>query len=118
LSEANITIFAKTTSNRALKYCLDNYLGLVKKQIDRAKKLNSRARRIIRGYPMIFWLKSKRPAVDPPLHGGGVVGGWSGGFNRFFGIFFGIQLSNKTLDARFYGAQRTKRQILTFFKGV
>ena len=55
LSEANIiTIFAKTTGNRALKYLLDNYLGLDKKQIDRIKKLNSRAVSIIRGFPMVI----------------------------------------------------------------
>ena len=55
LSEANIiTVFAKTTGNRALKYLLDNYLGLDKKQIDRIKKLNSRAVSIIRGFPMVI----------------------------------------------------------------
>jgi hypothetical protein len=53
LSEANIiTIFAKTTVNRALKYLLDNYIGLDKKQIDKIKKIYSRAVSIIRGYPM------------------------------------------------------------------
>jgi hypothetical protein len=87
LSEANITIFAKTTSNRALKYCLDNYLGLVKKQIDRAKKLNSRARRIIRGYPMIFLAKKQEAGCRPTLTrrwgGGWVV--W--GIQPFLGYF-------------------------------
>jgi len=54
LSEANIiTVFPKTTGNRALKYLLDNYLGLDKKQVDKIKSLKSRAVSIIRGYPMI-----------------------------------------------------------------
>ena len=55
LAEANvITIFAQTTGNRALKYLLDNYLGLDKKQIDKIKKLKSRAVSIIRGYPIVI----------------------------------------------------------------
>ena len=53
LSEANIiTVFPKTTGDRALKYLLDNYLGLDKKQVDKIKSLKSRAVSIIRGYPM------------------------------------------------------------------
>jgi DNA helicase HerA-like ATPase len=55
LSEAHvITIFAKTTGNRALKYLLDNYLGLDRKQIDKIKKMKSRAVSVIRGYPMVI----------------------------------------------------------------
>jgi hypothetical protein len=55
LSEAHIiTVFAKTTGNRALKYLLDNYLGLDQKQINKIKKMNSRAVSIIRGYPMVI----------------------------------------------------------------
>ena len=55
LSEAHIiTVFPKTTGNRALKYLLDSYLGLDKKQIDRIKKMKSRAVSIIRGYPMVL----------------------------------------------------------------
>ena len=55
LSEAHIiTVFPKTTGNRALKYLLDSYLGLDKKQIDRIKKMKSRAVSIIRGYPMVI----------------------------------------------------------------
>jgi hypothetical protein len=46
-----IVIFAKTTGNRALKYLLDSYLGLDKKQIERVKKMKSRAVSIVRGYP-------------------------------------------------------------------
>jgi len=53
LSESHIiTTFPKTTGNRSLKYLLDNYLGLDKKQIDKIKKMKSRAVSIIRGYPM------------------------------------------------------------------
>ena len=51
LIEATIVvIFPKTTGNRALKYLLDSYLGLDKKQIERVKKMKSRAVSIIRGY--------------------------------------------------------------------
>ena len=55
LTEANIiTVFAKTTGNAALKYLLDNYLGLDGKQIKQIKKMKSRAVSIIRGYPMVI----------------------------------------------------------------
>ena len=55
LSEAHvITVFPRTTGNRALKYLLDSYLGLDKKQIDKLKKMNSRAISILRGYPMVI----------------------------------------------------------------
>jgi hypothetical protein len=55
LSEAHvITIFARTTGNRALKYLFDQYLGQDKKQIDKIKKMKSRAVSIIRGYPMVI----------------------------------------------------------------
>ena len=54
LAEANvITVFAQTTGSRALKYLLDNYLGMDKKQIDKLKKMKSRAISVIRGYPMV-----------------------------------------------------------------
>ena len=49
-----IVIFPKTTGNRALKYLLDSYLGLDKKQIERVKKMKSRAVSIIRGYPQVI----------------------------------------------------------------
>jgi len=53
LSEANIIVVCpRTTGSRALKYLLDNYLGMDKKQIDRIKSLKSRAVSIIRGFPM------------------------------------------------------------------
>ena len=52
LSEAHvITLFPKTTGNKAIKYLLDNYLGMDKHQIARVKKMKSRAVSIIRGYP-------------------------------------------------------------------
>ena len=55
LSEAHvITVFPRTTGNRALKYLLDSYLGLDKKQIDKLKKMKSRAVSVIRGYPMVI----------------------------------------------------------------
>jgi len=54
LSEAHIiTCFAKTTGSRALKYLLDNYLGMDKKQIEKLKKMKSRAVSVIRGYPQV-----------------------------------------------------------------
>ncbi len=54
LSEAHsITIFPKTLGGRAMKYLLDNYLGLDKQQIKKLKKLNSRWVTIIKSYPMI-----------------------------------------------------------------
>jgi hypothetical protein len=53
LAEANIiVVFPKTTGNRALKYLLDNYLGLDKDQIKKIKSLKSRAVSIVRGYPI------------------------------------------------------------------
>ena len=55
LAEAHvITVFPKTTGNRALKYLLDSYLRLDQKQINKIKKMNSRAVSIIRGYPMVI----------------------------------------------------------------
>jgi len=55
LAEAHIiTVFAKITSNRALKYLLDNYLGMDKSQIAKLKKMKSRAVSVIRGYPQVM----------------------------------------------------------------
>jgi DNA helicase HerA-like ATPase len=55
LAEANvITVFPQTTGSRALKYLLDSYLGLDKKQIDKIKKMKTRAVSVIRGYPMVI----------------------------------------------------------------
>ena len=54
LAEAHIiTVFPKTTGNRALKYLLDSYLGMDKSQIAKLKKLKSRAVSVIRGYPQV-----------------------------------------------------------------
>lgn len=54
LAEAHIiTVFPKTTGNRALKYLLDSYLGMDKNQIAKLKKMKSRAVSVIRGYPQV-----------------------------------------------------------------
>jgi hypothetical protein len=54
LAEAHIiTVFPKTTGNRALKYLLDSYLGMDKSQIAKLKKMKSRAVSVIRGYPQV-----------------------------------------------------------------
>ena len=54
LSEAHsITIFPKTLGGRAMKYLLDNYLGLDKQQIKKLKRLDSRWVTVIKSYPMI-----------------------------------------------------------------
>ena len=55
LAEANIiTVFPKTTGNRALKYLLDAYLGLDKQQIAKIKAMKSRAVSVVRGYPQVI----------------------------------------------------------------
>ena len=55
LTEANIiTVFPRTTGSSALKYLLDNYLGLDSKQIKEIKKMKTRAVSIIRGYPVVI----------------------------------------------------------------
>ena len=41
--------------NSALKYLLDNYLGLDTKQIKEIKKMKTRAVSIIRGYPVVIF---------------------------------------------------------------
>ena len=57
LAEAHvITVFPKTTGNRALKVLkdiLDSYLGMDKSQIAKLKKMKSREVSIIRGYPQV-----------------------------------------------------------------
>ena len=54
LAEAHIiTVFPKTSGNRALKYLLDSYLGMDKSHIAKLKKLKSRAVSVIRGYPQV-----------------------------------------------------------------
>lgn len=53
LSEAHsITIFPKTLGGRAMKYLLDNYLGLDKQQIKKLKRVDSRWVTIVKTYPM------------------------------------------------------------------
>jgi len=55
LTEANvITVFPRTTGSAALKYLLDNYLGLDSKQIKQIKKMKTRAVSVIRGYPVVI----------------------------------------------------------------
>jgi len=49
-----IMFFPKTMGSRSLRYLLDNYLGLDMKQIERIKKLKSRAVCVIRGYPQVI----------------------------------------------------------------
>jgi len=54
LNECNsISFNYKTMGNRALKYLLDNYLGLDKKQIERVKKLDGRMITILKTYPKL-----------------------------------------------------------------
>lgn len=54
LTEANsITLFIKTIGERTLKYVLENYFGLSKKQIEKIKGLNSRWITVLRTYPII-----------------------------------------------------------------
>jgi len=54
LNEAtSITYFPATTGGRNLKYLLDSYLGLDKKQLERVKKIDSRAITIIKSYPKV-----------------------------------------------------------------
>jgi hypothetical protein len=53
LSECHsITIFPKSLGGRAMKYLLDNYLGLDKQQIKKLKKIESRWVTIVKTYPM------------------------------------------------------------------
>jgi hypothetical protein len=54
LNETNsITFNHKTMGNRALKYLLDAYLGLDKKQIERLKKLDGRMITVMKTYPKL-----------------------------------------------------------------
>ena len=60
LSEANIiVVFPRTTGSRALKYLLDNYLGM-----DLNKSIESKALRVeqlvlLEAIPLLYWLKSQ-----------------------------------------------------------
>ena len=49
-----ITFFPKTLGGRSLKYLCDNYLGLDKEQINRIKKLKTRAITVIKGFPKVI----------------------------------------------------------------
>lgn len=54
LNECNsISFNYKTFGNRALKYLLDSYLGLDKKQIERVKKLDGRMITVLKTYPKL-----------------------------------------------------------------
>ena len=54
LNECNSVSFNyKTFGNRALKYLLDAYLGLDKKQIERIKKLDGRMITVLKTYPKL-----------------------------------------------------------------
>jgi hypothetical protein len=54
LNEMNsITFNYKTMGNRSLKYLLDAYLGLDKKQIERIKKLDGRMITVLKTYPKL-----------------------------------------------------------------
>ncbi|AIW01891.1 MAG: putative packaging ATPase [Yellowstone Lake virophage 6] len=54
LNECNSVSFNyKTFGNRALKYLLDAYLGLDKKQIERIKKLEGRMITVLKTYPKL-----------------------------------------------------------------
>ena len=49
----SITIFPSASGGRTLKYLLDAYLGLDKKQIEQIKKLDSRWVTIVKSYPKV-----------------------------------------------------------------
>jgi hypothetical protein len=50
----HITYFPATVGGRNIKYMLDSYLGLDKKQIDKVKKLNSRWITVVKSYPKVI----------------------------------------------------------------
>lgn len=49
----SITFFVRTLGTRSLKYLCDQYLGMSKDEIQRVKKLKTRAVTIIKGYPKL-----------------------------------------------------------------
>ena len=49
-----ITFFPSGLGGRALKYLLENYLGLDKQQIQKVKSIDSRAITIIKGFPQVI----------------------------------------------------------------
>jgi len=50
---SSVSFNPKTMGNRALKYLLDAYLGLDKKQIERLKKLDGRMVTVLKTYPKL-----------------------------------------------------------------
>jgi len=55
LNESNyITIFPKTLGARSLRYLLQEYIGMDKKQIKKVKSLDTRAVTIIKTYPSVI----------------------------------------------------------------
>jgi hypothetical protein len=49
----SITFFPSASGGRTLKYLLDSYLGLDKKQIDKIKRLDSRWCTVVKSYPKV-----------------------------------------------------------------
>jgi len=49
----SITLFPRTAGNKTLKYLLDSYLGLDKHEIQKVKKLKSRAVTILKTFPKV-----------------------------------------------------------------
>ena len=55
LSESQaIVLFPATMAGKTSKYLLDSYFGLDKKQIEKVKKVKTRAIVIMRTYPMVI----------------------------------------------------------------
>lgn len=66
LNECNsITFFPATMGGAKLKYLLDAYLGLDKKEIDKVKKLKSRWITVFKSYPKV--IMSQKEAYIPSL---------------------------------------------------
>ena len=51
---SSITFFPQVIGSRNLKYLCESYLGLSKSQIDKIKRLDSRAVTIFRSYPKVY----------------------------------------------------------------
>jgi hypothetical protein len=66
LNESNsITIFPSASGNRSLKYLLDSYLGLSKKEIELIKKLDSRHITVLKTYPKMLISEKKAMILRP-----------------------------------------------------
>ena len=60
MNEMNyLTVFGRSGSTQAIKYCLKTYFGLIKKQIDEILALPSRWVTIKKDYPMAVISQSK-----------------------------------------------------------